>query len=78
MLKGRFIFFHIQRRPMRSIYISAKENIELIDVLTTSEFKVYNLLLHSVLLNPEVSYYDSDNLANILNISISAVNNAKT
>jgi DNA-binding MarR family transcriptional regulator len=63
---------------MTNVYISASEQMDVYNNLTVTEGKLYTLLKSSPMLNPDTEYFTSKNLAKVLEISISTLDNAKS
>ena len=78
MFKYKLIFFHVKRKSMSNVYISATELRDLIKNLTSTELELYSVLHESVLKNVTPDYFDSNNLAKELKLSVSSIKNAKT
>lgn len=78
MLKQRTIIYHLRRHTMSNVYISRQELESLIQNLTTTELRLYNLIHNSILENPSIDYFSDANLASILGVSTSSISNAKS
>ena len=69
MLKNKQVVFHVKRYVMSNVYISADENIDLIDNLTPAEHKLYSIVKRSIMINPKPEYFDNGNLANEIGVN---------
>lgn len=58
---------------MRNIYLTTEEGLDVVSNLTPAEVKLYMLLKHSPMLNPDLSYFDDGNLANELGVTPNTV-----
>ena len=65
----------IKFKAKRSIYISEAEQLELIDALTPTEFKLYTLLLFSLSKSWTPKDYQYDALAKVMRLSSKTVQN---
>lgn len=72
------VIFQIQRVPMTNLAIRSKEFITLTKALSISELKLYFVLYDSQLLKPSPEYFTDSNLAQVCNLSMSSLVNAKS
>jgi hypothetical protein len=63
---------------MSNVYISRQEFDELLQTLTTTEARLYNLIHSSILENPDVEYFSDSNLSAVLNVPPGTIANAKS
>ena len=78
MLRHTQVIYHIKRYAMTNVYISASENMDLLDNLTNTENKLYTLLKSSVLRNPTADFFSTVSLANEIGVSANTLKNAKS
>ena len=77
MLINRQIIFHIKRKTMRRIYLEPLELDELIQALTTSEFRLYAHIMGLALANPVISDFTTQEFAAALQLSVGVIKNAR-
>jgi hypothetical protein len=78
MLKHKTIIFHLRRKSMSNVYISASEMDDLIQSLNSTELRLYSLVFNSILQNPTIEYFSDQSLAAALSQAVSSVKNAKS
>lgn len=78
MLVNKQVIFHIMRNAKRTIYLTTSEVLDLQKNCTPLEFQLYTILKHSGCIQPTPDYFDDQNLADVLDTSLSTLRNAKS